>query len=63
MARAQAAICEFIFARIFRTPPPLNRDQLIMLGEDNVGDATIPQRNFDVENPAFSEGIKEYLRP
>jgi uncharacterized protein YbjT (DUF2867 family) len=63
IARAQAALCEFIFARIFRTPPPLNRDQLIMLGEDNVGDGNIPSRDFRLENPSLSEGIKNYLRP
>lgn len=61
VARLQAAFLEFLCARIFRFAPPLNRDQLIMLGEDNIGDGNIPGRDFGVENPPFSEGIRKYL--
>lgn len=62
IARLQAALLEFLYARIVGTPPPLNRDQLIMLGEDNMGDATIPLREFGVKNPVFSKEIRSYLQ-
>ena len=37
LARCQAAFLEFVFPYLLRKAPPLNRDQLQMLQEDNVG--------------------------
>jgi len=38
IARAQARFLEVIYPLLLRRAPPLNRDQLRMLAEDNVGD-------------------------
>ncbi|MBV9464292.1 MAG: complex I NDUFA9 subunit family protein [Verrucomicrobiae bacterium] len=43
--------------------PPLNRDALLMLEEDNVGDPTEAQKDFGISPPPFREGIERYLRP
>ncbi len=45
IARAQAALFEFIFPRLLGKAPPLTRDQLLMLQEHNVGN---PQPAIDV---------------
>ena len=46
LARAQAALLEFVFAKVLRKAPPLNRDQIQMLQEDNVGDPDPANRLF-----------------
>jgi len=61
LARAQAAILEWVCGRIFGFPPPLNRDQIIMLQEDNVGDSETAKRLFALEEPTFERGIRKYL--
>jgi NADH dehydrogenase len=38
LARLQARMMEWLFPTLLRKAPPLNRDQLLMLHEDNVGD-------------------------
>jgi NADH dehydrogenase len=38
IARSQARLLECVFPWVFRQAPPLNREQLKMLAEDNVGD-------------------------
>ena len=43
--------------------PPLTRDQLIMLGEDNVCDSSRAVSDFGLELKPFVEGIRDYLRP
>ena len=62
LARCQAALLEFVFPRVFRKAPPLNRDQLIMLQEDNVGDAKPAIELFGIKPTSFREGIARYLR-
>lgn len=42
--------------------PPLTRDQLRMLREDNVGDPSAMRETFDVELPEFEEGLRRMLR-
>jgi hypothetical protein len=61
MARAQGALLEFIFP-LFGKGPPLNRDQLLMLGEDNVGNPKPADELFGVKPVSFTEGIADYLR-
>lgn len=62
VANLQAAAAEFCFARIFGKPPPLNRDQLLMLREDNVGDARLANGLFGLKHELFAAGIGRYLK-
>jgi len=63
VARKQATLLEFIFPRLFRKAAPLNRDQLMMLQEDNIGDPQPAIRLFRLEPIPFSEGTARYLAP
>ena len=42
-------------------PSPLNRDQLIMLAEDNVGNPQPANNLFGLKPILFREGIAKYL--
>jgi len=61
LARCQAAFLEFVFPRLLRKAPPLNRDQLIMLQEDNVGNPRHANELFALKHATFREGIASYL--
>lgn len=61
MARGQAALLEFVFTALLRRAPPLNRDQLIMLEEDNVGNEEPANELLGLRHPGFREGI-DYVR-
>jgi NADH dehydrogenase len=61
LARIQAALLELLFGKILRRPPPLNRDQLLMLQEDNVGDGKPAAELFALKPLRFREGIARYL--
>jgi uncharacterized protein YbjT (DUF2867 family) len=63
VARAQAALLETTFPWLLRQAPPLNRDQLLMLQEDNVGNPEPAARLFGLTPTRFGEGIRRYLRP
>ncbi len=45
----------------FMERPMLNRDQLLMLEEDNVGDPADALKDFGIRPPAFRDGIARYL--
>jgi NADH dehydrogenase len=60
-ARLQALAFEAIFPGVFGKAPPLTRDQLLMLGEDNVGDAGPANKLFKLNPVSFREGIAEFL--
>lgn len=62
LARVQAAILEWIFPKLLRQAPPLNRDQLIMLQEDNVGNSEQAVELFGLKPVRFRDGIRKYLR-
>lgn len=62
LARCQAALLEFIFSKLFGKAPPLNRDQLIMLAEDNTGNSEPANKLFGLKPHGFKEGIASYLR-
>jgi uncharacterized protein YbjT (DUF2867 family) len=62
VARWQAALLEFIFPRLLGKPPPLNRDQLVMLEEDNLGNPEPANDLFGLRPIAFREGITRYLK-
>lgn len=61
IARWQAALMEVVFPRVLRRPSPLNRDQLIMLSEDNVGDPVPAGRMFRYRPTGFRDGIRPLL--
>ena len=53
---------EFVFRRLLRKASPLNRDQLIMLQEDNVGNPQPANELFGLKPLPVQEGIANYLR-
>ncbi len=55
-ARALAWCMEAVMER-----PMLNRDQLLMLEEDNVGDPAEAIKDFGISPPEFKTGISKYL--
>jgi len=61
IARLQAAVMESVFPRILRRPSPLNRDQLLMLSEDNVGDPDPASQMFRYRPTGFRAGIRPLL--
>ena len=58
LARAQAALLEAVYPTVLGTAPPLNRDQIQMLQEDNVGDPGPASRVFGFEPRSFAEGLQ-----
>ncbi len=62
LARAQARLLEWIYPTLLRRPPPLNRDQIVMLGEDNVGDPGPAARLFGFAPAAFRESLRDFLK-
>ncbi len=61
LARCQAVFLEFVFRRLLGKAPPLNRDQLIMLQEDNVGNPQPANELFGLVPTSLREGIARYL--
>jgi len=61
LARAQARLLEFIFPRLLGRAPPLNRDQLLMLMEDNIGNPKLANELFGIKPIPFTQGIETYL--
>lgn len=57
LARLQATALEWVFPRLLGRAPPLNRDQLLMLTEDNVGDPTAAEAAFGLRFRGFRDGI------
>jgi NADH dehydrogenase len=62
LAWAQAALLEQVCPKLLGRAPPLNRDQLIMLGEDNLGDPGPANGLFGLPQTPFPEGIAQYLQ-
>ncbi|MFM8357516.1 MAG: complex I NDUFA9 subunit family protein, partial [Verrucomicrobiota bacterium] len=61
LAHLQATALEWVVGGLLRRPPPLNRDQVRMLREDNVGDPGPMERELGVRPIAFREGIRQWL--
>jgi NADH dehydrogenase len=61
VARLLAAGLEILFPALLRRPPPLNRQQLIMLQEDHSGDFQTAANLFDLGSPFLTESIQKYL--
>ncbi len=62
-AQLQASLMEFLWPALFLQAPPLNRDQLLMLREDNTGDPTLTNELFKLKPIKFRDGISAYLNP
>jgi NADH dehydrogenase len=58
VARAQAGVLEFVWPRLLRRAPPLSRDQILMLEEDNIGDGTPADAAFGLRHPPFQVGLQ-----
>jgi len=61
LARWPVGLLEAVYPRFFHRAPPVNRDQLVMLQEDNVGDPRAADELFGLKHTPFSEGIAKYL--
>ena len=57
IARLQAGILEKVFPGMLNQAPPLNRDQIQMLQEDNVGDPGPASEVFGFIPRSFEEGL------
>jgi uncharacterized protein YbjT (DUF2867 family) len=62
LAWFQAALLEWIYPRLLRKAPPLNRDQLILLQEGSVGNGLPADLLFGLKQTPFVEGIGGYLK-
>jgi NADH dehydrogenase len=63
LARLQARVLEFVFPRLLGRAAPLNRDQLLMLQEDNIGDPAPVCALLGLQLEPFREGIRRFLVP
>jgi NADH dehydrogenase len=61
LARAQAALLETVCPALLRRPPPLNRDQILMLQEDNVGEPAPADALFGLRHEPFGEALRRQL--
>jgi hypothetical protein len=52
---------ELVFRRLLGKASPLNRDQLIMLQEDNIGNPQPANELFGLTPTSLQEGIARYL--
>jgi uncharacterized protein YbjT (DUF2867 family) len=60
--RVQAAMLEGIYPALFHRPPPLSRDQLLMLQEDSVGQPEAAMELFGLSPVSFEAGLAAYLK-
>ncbi|MBL9174200.1 MAG: complex I NDUFA9 subunit family protein [Verrucomicrobiales bacterium] len=63
IAGIQARVLETVYPRLLGKAAPLNRDQILMLQEDNVGDPDPACRMFGFEPVRMREGIRRFLSP
>jgi len=63
LAWYQARFLEAVWPRLFRRPPPLNRAQVLMLREDNVGDGGAADRAFGLQHPPLGPALRLQLHP
>ena len=52
---------ECVWPRLLHRAPPLNRDQILMLAEDNVGDPGPMMRDFGIDPEPFRDAIRRFL--
>jgi NADH dehydrogenase len=63
LANAQARLLEALYSGLMNQQPPLNRDQILLLQENNVGDGRAADDLFHLHHPPLKEALREYLRP
>lgn len=65
LAEAQASLFDSLSGPLYRfgLEPPLTRDMLLMLSEDNTCDIARVTAAFGFEPVAFEDGLRRYLRP
>lgn len=63
LARGQAAILEAVFPSLLGRAAPLNRDQIVMLQEDNVGDPRPARDLLGFDPVPFRQGLARFLGP
>ncbi len=61
LARLQAMLLEFLYPALLRQAPPLNCDQILMLAEDNVAEASATWREFGFEPIGWKAGLARRL--
>ena len=61
VAGLQARALEALVPAMLGKAPPLNRDQILMLQEDNIGDPEPACQMFGFEPVRFREGIRRFL--
>lgn len=61
LARLQASLLEWLYPRLLRRAPPLNRDQILMLQEDNVGNPRPAKDLFGLTLVSFREALQAWL--
>jgi hypothetical protein len=57
----EAALLEWFFPKLLGKAAPLNRDQLVMLQENNVGNPQPANELLGLEQVGFGQGIRTYL--
>jgi NADH dehydrogenase len=62
LAMLLAGFLEFYFPRFCKQPPPLTREQVLMLQENSTGDSKWPMGIFNLEQEPFAAGIGRYLK-
>lgn len=63
IASISAKLGEFLYPAITGHGPPLNRDQLLMLREDNIGDPEPMKRDMGITPSPFKQALQEWLIP
>lgn len=63
MARLQARVLEFWWPRILHRAPPLSRDQILMLEEDNIGDGRAADAQFGLVHTPFQVALNRQFDP
>jgi len=61
LSRKLAAGLEHVFPRVLKKAAPLNRDQLVMLQEDNVGNPEPANALFNLSPIRFGDGIRNIM--
>ena len=61
VATVQGAVAEFLFNTLLGKTPPLNRDQVTMLREDNIGNGAPARNMFKLPPRNFRDEIAAYL--
>lgn len=61
LALAMGAFLEFLWPRLFNKPPPLNRDQVLMLQEDNIGNPEPARALFKTGPDSFTSALGPHI--